>query len=108
MDVFVARQPIFNKNRKLYAYELLFRSGMSNGFPGLDGNIATSSLLSSSFFTVGIEKISGGRKSFINFTEELLIRGTPTLFPHNKIIVEILETVQPTEQIIEVCKGLLS
>ena len=108
MDVFVARQPIFNKNRKLYAYELLFRSGMSNAFPGLDGNIATSSLLSSSFFTVGIEKISGGRKSFINFTEELLIRGTPTLFPHNKIIVEILETVQPTEKIIEVCKGLLS
>ena len=81
---------------------------MSNAFPGLDGNIATSSLLSSSFFTVGIEKISGGRKSFINFTEELLIRGTPTLFPHNKIIVEILETVQPTEKIIEVCKGLLS
>jgi c-di-GMP-related signal transduction protein len=108
MDVFVARQPIFTRNRKLYAYELLFRSGMSNGFPGLDGNIATSSLLSSSFFTVGIEKISGGRKSFINFTEELLIRGTPTLFPHNKIIVEILETVQPTEKIIEVCKGLLS
>ncbi len=108
MDVFVARQPIFNKNKKLYAYELLFRSGMSNGFPGLDGNIATSSLLSSSFFTVGIEKISGGRKSFINFTEDLLLRGTPTLFPHNKIMVEILETVQPTEKIIEVCKDLCS
>jgi c-di-GMP-related signal transduction protein len=106
MDVFVARQPIFDRKKKLYAYELLFRSGMSNGFPGLDGNIATSSLLSSSFFTVGIEKISGGRKSFINFTEDLLIRGTPTLFSHKKIIVEVLETVQPTETIIGVCKDL--
>jgi c-di-GMP-related signal transduction protein len=106
MDVFVARQPIFNRKKKLFAYELLFRSGMANGFPGIDGNIATSSLLSTSFFTVGIDKIAGGRKSFINFTEELLIRGTPTLFPHSKIMVEILETVQPTEEIIEVCKGL--
>lgn len=106
MDVFVARQPIFNRNKKIFAYELLFRSGMTNGFPGLNGETATSSLLTTSFFTVGIEKITGGRKSFINFTEELLIRGTPMLFPHNKIMVEILETVQPTEEIIEVCKGL--
>jgi c-di-GMP-related signal transduction protein len=106
MDVFVARQPIFNRNKKIFAYELLFRSGMSNAFPGLDGSIATSSLLSTSFFTVGIERISGGRKSFINFTEELLLRGTPMLFPNSKIMVEILETVQPTEEIVEVCKGL--
>ena len=55
MDAFVARQPIFHKNKKLYAYELLFRTGMSNAFPGVDGETATSSLLSSSFFTVGIE-----------------------------------------------------
>jgi c-di-GMP-related signal transduction protein len=106
MDVFVARQPIFNRNKKLFAYELLFRSGMTNGFPGLDGSIATTSLLSTSFFTVGIERIAGRRKSFINFTEELLIRGTPTLFPNNRIMVEILETVRPTEEIIEICKGL--
>lgn len=106
MDVFVARQPIFNRKKKLFAYELLFRSGMANGFPGIDGDIATSSLLTTSFFTVGIEKITGGRRSFINFTEELLIRGVPTLFPHSKIMVEILETVQPTEEIIEACKGL--
>jgi c-di-GMP-related signal transduction protein len=106
MDVFVARQPIFNRQKRIFAYELLFRSGMTNGFPGLDGNIATSSLLSTSFFTVGIEKITGGKRSFINFTEDLLLRGTPALFPHNKIVVEILETVQPTEEIIGVCKGL--
>ena len=106
MDVFVARQPIFNRKKNVYAYELLFRSGISNGFPGVDGNTATSSLLSSSFFTVGIERISGGHKSFINFTEDLLLRGTPTLFPHDKIMVEILETVNPTEEIITVCKVL--
>ena len=106
MDVFVARQPIFNRKKKLYAYELLFRSGMSNSFPGLNGDIATSSLLSSSFFTVGIDKISGGRRSFINFTEDLLVRGAPTLFPSRKIIVEILETVRPSEEIVDACRDL--
>jgi c-di-GMP-related signal transduction protein len=106
MDVFVARQPIFQVNKKLFAYELLFRTGMSNAFPGIDGGTATSSLLSSSFFTVGIERISGGKLVFINFTEELLLRGTPTLFPKNHVVVEILEDVHPTREIIDACQAL--
>ena len=64
MDVFVARQPIFDIQKRIYAYELLFRTGMANAFPDLGGETATSSLLSSSFFTVGIEQISGGHKAF--------------------------------------------
>ncbi len=106
MDVFVARQPIFQVNKKLFAYELLFRSGMSNAFPGIDGGVATSSLLSSSFFTVGIEHISGGKKVFINFTEELLLRGIPTLFPQDQVVVEILEDVAPTDAVVTACQGL--
>jgi c-di-GMP-related signal transduction protein len=106
MDAFVARQPIFHGSKKLFAYELLFRTGMSNAFPGIDGGIATSSLLSSSFFTVGIERISGGKLVFINFTEELLRRGVPTLFPKSEIVVEILEDVQPTEEVVEACRDL--
>ncbi len=106
MDVFVARQPILQVNKKLFAYELLFRTGMANAFPGIDGGTATSSLLSSSFFTVGIERISGGKMVFINFTEELLLRGTPTLFPQNQVVVEILEDVQPTSEVIAACQGL--
>lgn len=107
MDVFVARQPIFNKHKKLFAYELLFRTGMSNAFPNIDGGTATSSLLSSSFFTVGIDKISGGKKVFINFTEELLVRGTPTMFPKEKIIVEVLEDVQATQEVVAACQSLV-
>ena len=108
MDVFVARQPIFDRKKRIYAYELLFRTGMANAFPDLDGETATSSLLSSSFFTVGIEQISGGNKAFINFTEDLLLKGTPSMFPAGNIVVEVLEDVNPTEEIIESCKNLVA
>lgn len=106
MDVFVARQPIFTTDRKIYAYELLFRSGETNGFPDIDGETATTSLLSSSFFTVGVEKISGGKLVFINFTEELIKKGTPQLFSPKQLMVEILEDVTPSEEIISACKEL--
>jgi c-di-GMP-related signal transduction protein len=108
MDVFVARQPIFNRRKKIYAYELLFRTGMSNAFPDLDGETATTSLLSSSFFTVGIEKISGGKIAFINFTEDLLLQGTPTMFPPQNIMVEVLEDVTPSAEINAACQSLIA
>lgn len=106
MDVFVARQPIFDINKKIYAYELLFRSGESNGFPDIDGETATTSLLSSSFFTVGIDKIGAGKLVFINFTEELLLNETPQLFPPDKMVVEILEDVSPGPEIVSACQVL--
>lgn len=107
-EVFVGRQPIFDKRKKLFAYELLFRSGMQEGFPGIDGEVATSSLLSSSFFTAGIDRISSGNLAFINFPEEMLLSGVASLFPKESIVVEILETVLPTPEIVEVCRKLVA
>lgn len=106
MNVFVARQPIFDRQKKLYAYELLFRTGTTNGFPDIDGTTATTSLLSSTFFTVGIDKITAGRLAFINFTEDLIAKGVPHLFPADKLMVEILEDVEPGSAVVEACRQL--
>lgn len=106
MDVFVARQPIFDRVKKIYAYELLFCSGMSNAFPHVDGETATSSLLSSSFFTIGIDIIASGKPAFINFTEELLLNGVPQMFPKDSTVIEILETIAVTMPLIVACRAL--
>jgi c-di-GMP-related signal transduction protein len=106
MDVFVARQPIFTKNKEIYGYELLFRDGISNAFPGIDGDTATSKILSSSFFAFGIDTLIGKKKAFINFTQELLVRKVPTMFPRGKIIVEILEDVEPEQEVVDACQEI--
>jgi EAL and modified HD-GYP domain-containing signal transduction protein len=69
--------------------------------------MATSSLLSSSFFTVGIHQITGGHRAFINFTEEMLLRGIPAMFPPHTVVVEIIEDVQPTKEVIAACQSLV-
>jgi len=106
MDVFVARQPIFDREKILFGYELLFREGNSNVFPDIDGDTATTSLLSSSFFTVGIDRIAVGKPAFINFTEDLIKEGTPHLFTQDKLVVEILESVSPDPKTIQACREL--
>ncbi len=96
MEVYLARQPIFHRNKDIYGYELLFRDSLINAFPQIDGDKASSNVLSNSFFCMGIDQITGGKKAFINFTQELLIQKMPLLFPRDHLVVEILETVQAT------------
>jgi len=56
-NIFVARQPILNKKKKLFAYELLFRDGLSNAFPEMDGDMASSKLVAGSFLSFGLDEL---------------------------------------------------
>jgi len=107
MDVFVARQPIFDREQNVFAYELLFRSGLDRtSFEHMDGDTATSSVITDSFFTIGMESLTGGKRAFVNFTKNLLLNETATLLPKELLTVEILENVEPEEKVIKACKKL--
>lgn len=106
MDFLIARQPIFNSNQKLFAYELLFRGTEGHDIDQLEGDRATTSLLSATFLTEGIDRISGFKPCFINFTTELLLKKIPASFPSSKIVIEILEDVKPSAEVVSVCREL--
>ena len=108
MDIYVARQPIFNQEKKIFGYELLFRDSMKNVFSGIDGNTATSKVLSNSFLNIGIDRLIGRGVAFINFTKELLVNQLPKLFPNNQMVIEVLEDVDPDSAVINACKELSS
>jgi EAL and modified HD-GYP domain-containing signal transduction protein len=106
MFVHIARQPIFDIHKKIFAYELLFRQSLGLHLGELSGDRATTSLLSTAFLTEGMEKIANNRPCFINFTENLLLQEIAPSFPKNKIIIEILEDVAPTPEIVAACRHL--
>ena len=106
MDIFVARQPIFSRQKKLVGYELLHRTTAINRCPVGDGDRATASLLANSFLTIGLDRLVGNRWAFINFTERHLVEGTAETLPSDKVIIEVLEHVPPTPEVIEGCRRL--
>jgi len=95
-----------NVNRRLYAYELLYRGADSYRLGNVSGNRATASLLTSTFLTRGVEEISGMRPCFINFTQDLLEKNLPAAFPKNQLVVEVLEQVEPNDRLIAILKKL--
>ena len=106
MFVHIARQPIFNAHKQLFAYELLFRQTLGLSLGELSGDRATGSLLSTTFLTEDIDRIAGNRPCFINFTGDLLVSEIAGSFPPSKIIIEILEDVHPTPEVVEACRHL--
>lgn len=107
--IFIARQPIFRRNGRVFGYELLFRSGLDNFFDeAQDGEEATSRVITNTFSLIGISKITEGKKAFINFTEDMLIKEYPSLFPPRITVAEVLENVKVTPAVIEACRNLVA
>lgn len=107
-NIFVARQPIFNRNQKVFGYELLFRSSLANYFdPAQDGEEATSRVITDSFLLLGIPRLTESKKAFINFTGDMLIKEVPALFPKEITMVEVLENIQVTPGVVEACRVLV-
>lgn len=106
-EAFIGRQAILDQQQKVYAYEILFRSGLKNAFdPTLDGNVATQSVMVGAMLEFGLKKLVSDKKAFINFTEQNLLNRAPKLLPPENVVVEILENVQPTPEIVEAVREL--
>jgi len=106
VDTFVARQPIFDRKEKIFAYELLFRQGNQNYYNSVDGDRATGDVISNSFLTIGMDTLTGGKRGFINFTANLLKNQIAYSLPKESLGIEILENVEPDQDIILACKQL--
>ncbi|MDR1117649.1 MAG: HDOD domain-containing protein [Oscillospiraceae bacterium] len=107
MSSCVARQPIFNKSLNIYGYELLYRdNSSSSGYTGADGDMATSETIANTFHEIGVERVTGGKRAFVNFTEKLLLSNVATILPRHILIIEILENILPTPEILETCAKL--
>src|SRR6266702_6722822 len=102
---YIARQPIFDVERNLFAYELVFRAGNVQICEAPDPDAATISTIDVSLF-LGRESLTDGLPAFINCTRELLVDGTVTALPRDSSVLEILETVQPEPAVLRACSDL--
>ncbi|VAX32126.1 Predicted signal transduction protein [hydrothermal vent metagenome] len=106
MKTFIARQPIFDVKQEVYAYELLFRSGMENFFNGDNLDQASSKVIGDSVLLHGLDVLTAGKKAFYNVTRQTLTEGYCAMLPEEQTVVEILENIEPDAETLEACKKL--
>lgn len=104
-DILLARQPIYDRQKRIVGYELLFRENSTIPTSGVfDGNRATSRVLLSLFTESDISSITHHLPAYINFTAELI--HNPPLFDPRFLVIEILEDICITDKILASLKKL--
>lgn len=107
-DIYVGRQPIYNRELGVYGYELLFRTGQVNaasaGYVSSDG--ATSTTLINTFLEIGLERLVGKRYAFINLSEQFLLEEDSLPISPEQVILEVLEDVPVNMRLLKAVKRL--
>jgi c-di-GMP-related signal transduction protein len=99
---FLARQPILGAAGDVFAYELLFRSGLENACRIPDLDVASRSIFDTAFLA-GLQKITNGRQAFLNCSRDSLLQSVVTLLPKDQIVAEILENAEPDDELVAAC-----
>lgn len=102
--VLMARQPIYDREINIVAYELLFRQYSVHEAGVLDGDAATSELLIDAFTQWDIREIVGDTRAFVNFTKALI--GRPLPFDKRHLVIEVLEDVAIDDSLVQDLKRL--
>ncbi|HLZ14005.1 MAG TPA: HDOD domain-containing protein [Candidatus Acidoferrum sp.] len=103
-EKFIARQPIFGSDMKVFAYELLFRTSPENRAE--PNPYASQSVIVDSMMVFDLERLIGPAKAFVNVDEKALRSEAAKLLDPRRVVLEVLEHVNPTAEVIESCREL--
>ena len=108
LDVCVARQPILGADGSVTGYELLYRRGSHEVTAvGADRVAMASDVMVHTFLEIGVERLTQGRVAYLNFTRELLLAGAYSLLDPSRVVIELLEDVEPDDDVVEACRTLV-
>jgi EAL and modified HD-GYP domain-containing signal transduction protein len=99
-EFFLARQPILGRDQHLVAFELLFRTAGSTEANVTDDDAATAAVISHAS-QLGMEHVVGAQLAFVNVSAAALMSDYVRFLPADKVILEILETVKATPELVE-------
>ncbi|WP_428623019.1 EAL and HDOD domain-containing protein [Sedimenticola sp.] len=101
-NIFVGRQPIFDRKQEVVAYELLYRAGNDNNFAEFpDGDRATTEVIINSVLDIGLDSIVGSHPAYFNLTGSFIRGDHPLPLDNRQVVLEILEDIEPDENVVE-------
>jgi len=102
MEVFVARQPVFDKQKGVYGYQLSFRSRFETYYQALESGKSDTDLMA----FVNFGELTVGKKGFVSFSRDLLLMDFPILFPNDATVAVISGGMDSDEEALARCREL--
>lgn len=91
--VFIGRQPIYDRQLNVMAYELLFRDSECNAARIDNPDKATSELIVNALTELGLTNIVEDKLAFINLTRNFITGNMPLPGSEETLVLEVLEDI---------------
>jgi c-di-GMP phosphodiesterase len=99
-NTFLGRQPIFDRQRHTYAYELLYRNGNEDVAFFRDSDDATLRVVEVAMLEWGFDRLIGDRLGFIHAASDVLHSGVVGLLPVERAVIELAGTIDIDDDVI--------
>ena len=106
MDIFIGSQNIYDREGKIVACELLYRNSLLNKYDESVSSETASCTIINNIINLGLDIVTGGKIALINCDDKVLRNDIITILPRDKVVIELLETLRPTEGVIKEIKRL--
>jgi c-di-GMP phosphodiesterase len=105
VQILVARQPIFDRDERLFGYDLILRRAGTD--PGVS-EPPPEQLVADTFLGIGIDQVAAGRRAFVTVDRDMLIGGAVRLLPADRVVLQMIGHVDPDVELITACDELVS
>jgi EAL and modified HD-GYP domain-containing signal transduction protein len=104
MFAFIARQPILDTAKNVFAYELLFRDGKNNCYPSAEKSETTEKLIAQKYRTLALDDISCSKTSFINFQSNSIADDLSSSLDPENVVIELSAGSSKMDELTHVCQ----
>ena len=102
---YLARQPILDSHQGIFAYELLFRDSPDNKTAIIRNGVReTAQVLENVLNNIGLSRLVGNHKAFINCSREMLLDNIFNPLDSDRFVLEILESVDADADVVDEVK----
>ncbi len=105
-QVHVARQPILDARQKVFGYELLYRAAATDQACTPSDASVSARVIADALLGIGFETLTDGRRAFVNLDMHTLLADASGLLDPEGVVLEILESVAVTPEVVAICTSL--
>ena len=104
-QVFVARQPVQDRNRRIFGYALRCRSAISSASRE-NGDAAAGRAMIDHLLGIGFDTLTGGRRAFVRLDRAALLDGVPAALPGQRVVIELGCEIEVDGEVLAACHEL--
>ena len=106
MTLFLSRQPIFDADEQLVAYDLSYLDAADAPADNCESALAAERVILEACLTQGLDRVAEGRAAFLPVSRSVLVRGAVRVVHPRRAVLSLAPGMAADEELVAACTAL--